>query len=78
MCGGVSGLCVYNDGTRYEGSFQNDKRHGRGTLYYPEGTKLVGEFRDDEANGEGTLLFKNGDKYEGTFKVPTYLASQVD
>lgn len=67
--GAAAAVCIYPDGSRYEGGFKDDKRDGHGCLYFPDGSRLVGHFKDDEANGEGVLYFKNGDKYEGSFKV---------
>jgi hypothetical protein len=65
----IAGTCVFPDGSRYEGSFVRDKRHGHGVMHYPDGSRYVGEFREDEPNGEGSVFFKNGDTYAGAFKV---------
>jgi hypothetical protein len=65
----AAAVCIYPDGSRFEGGFRQDKRDGHGCLYFPDGSRLVGNFKDDEANGDGILYFKNGDKYEGSFKV---------
>lgn len=45
---------------RYEGEFENDKKHGRGRLYFPNGLYVAGEFYNDNLHGEATLLNSNG------------------
>ncbi|GHU22592.1 hypothetical protein FACS189472_15490 [Alphaproteobacteria bacterium] len=41
------GVCVYADGSRYEGQWSGDKRHGKGTLTKLDGEKFTGEFMND-------------------------------
>lgn len=51
----------------YVGEFQNDKRHGYGTMT-KRSFKLVGEWKDDYLHGHGTVIYKNGDKFTGQFE----------
>eukprot|EP01034_Spumella_vulgaris_P027128 gene27127-33810_t len=58
----------------YEGQWQNDKRHGQGTLRYdkrqkPKKTTDVyeGPYVDNMACGEGKITSHNGDVYSGGF-----------
>ena len=57
----------YPDNTiKYEGEYQNGKRHGKGTFYYEKNDilnhlKYVGDFKNNKYNGQGTLYKKNGD-----------------
>lgn len=65
------------DGYRYEGSFDNGKLYGEGSLFFPIGylypneyAKYIGTFKDNEPNGKGLLTYRNGETIEGTF-APT-------
>jgi hypothetical protein len=48
-----TGLRVWANGNRYEGSFRDDSVHGHGSLQKFEGGKYSGEFRNGERNGMG-------------------------
>jgi hypothetical protein len=39
-----SGKCTYPNGDRYEGSFQNNQRHGRGVYVFANGTRSQGRW----------------------------------
>jgi hypothetical protein len=41
----------YPDGSRYEGGWKNEKRHGYGTWSRPDGTKYAGEWLNDNPMG---------------------------
>ncbi|TFJ86400.1 hypothetical protein NSK_002057, partial [Nannochloropsis salina CCMP1776] len=58
---GEGGICVYADGSRYQGAFARDKRNGSGSLTHADGSILRAIFADDVAEGEGTWEFANGD-----------------
>jgi len=36
------GACIYDNGRRYEGSFQEDKRHGKGFEKFSNGNTYLG------------------------------------
>ena len=61
-----------NDGSKYEGGFENNKFNGKGTLIRPNGAKYEGEFRDGKKNGAGILHMFDGSKYEGEFRDDDY------
>lgn len=42
---------TYANGSRYEGNFKNDKRHGNGTYEYATGKKYIGEWVNDKKEG---------------------------
>mmetsp|Transcript_25731 Transcript_25731/g.43349 ORF Transcript_25731/g.43349 Transcript_25731/m.43349 type:complete len:550 (-) Transcript_25731:116-1765(-) len=54
-----SGLRVWANGNRYEGSFRDDFVHGDGSLQKFEGGKYSGEFRNGERHGMGIEEFGN-------------------
>lgn len=56
-----------SSGNRYEGSFVDDKRQGRGTFNWKSGERYVGDFTDNKFTGKGTYYFTNGDVYTGDF-----------
>lgn len=60
------GYLIRDEGT-YEGSWLNDKLHGKGKMDWVNGDTYEGEYKDDLRHGFGKMRFKNGDTYEGTF-----------
>ncbi len=59
----------YYYGKKYEGHWNNDLMHGRGTVIYPGGYKWTGEWKNDMADsGQGTFLDNNGKRFEGQAK----------
>ncbi len=64
------GSLLLNDGSKYVGSFVEDKMKGKGRLIYNDGDYYEGLFEDDKPSGQG-ILFKYADgefKYKGQFK----------
>ena len=43
-----TGIMTYPNGIKYEGTWKNDKKDGRGTMIYTDGTNEDLEFSDDE------------------------------
>jgi len=35
---------VWRDNAKYEGLYQDSKKHGKGTLFFADGSKYEGEF----------------------------------
>lgn len=70
MYGLYEGMGVYDwpDGTKYEGSFKNNKIEGKGIWLWPNGDKYEGQFLDGKYNGFGVLQYKDGTKYQGEFR----------
>ncbi|MBO5477770.1 MAG: hypothetical protein J6A15_08475 [Clostridia bacterium] len=61
------GKYVWDDGTIYEGTFENNTISGTGKLTSPTGDVYEGEFKLGKKNGKGKYTFNNGDVYEGDF-----------
>ena len=57
------GAQVWNDGSKYEGYWKNDKANGQGRLIH--GDVYVGEWVDDKAHGFGIYTHTDGAKYIG-------------
>ncbi len=55
---------IYGNG-KYEGEFENEKKHGKGTYYWTSGDTYTGDWFDDKMAGQGVFTRSNGDRYEG-------------
>lgn len=63
------GVCLYADGTMYEGSWVFGREHGRGQLMTGERHIIyMGEWTDGMIHGQGVYTFANGDKYAGDWR----------
>ena len=84
------GILFFNDETRFEGEFINDKIEG-GIYYFNNEDKFEGEFKNDLVEGKGIYYFNDGSVYEDEFKIeellnnedeylfdPEYMSSQKD
>ena len=68
---------IYDNGDRYEGTFENGKKHGQGKYDWkpvkegedqPEDEDYYdGEWKNDSAEGQGTSMI-GGEFYNGEFK----------
>lgn len=61
------GMLIKQDGSKYEGFWNNDKIDGKGRYIDCKGNYYEGEWKDGKANGQGTLCVENGSKYEGSW-----------
>ena len=59
------GKCHFNNGSIYEGSWNDDNMEGVGSLKIPKEGIYQGEFMDNIFSGEGTFMYENGDVYKG-------------
>ena len=62
------GIYRYNNGDRYDGTWDNGYRTGRGIYYFANGSIYSGMWSNNLKHGEGLFRFANGDEYEGTYK----------
>lgn len=60
---------TYPDGSRYEGEWKNEKRHGYGIWTRPDGTKYAGEWIEGKPDGLGMLNNADGSVYNGEWKA---------
>ena len=72
----LNGIMIYNNGSKYEGQWRNDKKNGKGIFFSSHyfdcknkvGMKYEGEFLNDKIEGFGIGTYSNGDIYEGEWK----------
>ena len=67
------GRYVWNNGDKYVGEYQNNKKHGQGNQSWENGDKYVGEYKNNKRTGQGTYIYGEntkfaGDRYIGEFK----------
>jgi len=63
------GLCLFENGIIYEGSWAQGKMCGKGFVLNAYGELVYqGELSDNMFNGRGTHLFPNGDRFDGEFR----------
>ena len=56
----LSGVLIFTNGDRYEGSFVFNDREGYGIYTYSNGDKYEGEWEMDDIDGEGKMVYKYG------------------
>lgn len=67
-CREGKGTQIWKDGSKYSGTWKNDKAHGRGRLIYPDGDVYEGSWLEDKAHGKGTYEHSDGPKYVGEWQ----------
>lgn len=53
---------------KYQGGFQNNRRHGEGTCWYPSGEIYTGEWLNGKKHNKGTIIEPSGNKFVGTWE----------
>ena len=53
--------------SRYEGTYRNGIREGKGTFTHMDGSVKTGTFVNGQLTGKGTVKDENGNSYEGDF-----------
>ena len=62
------GTWQWDDGSKYEGEWKKDKKHGQGTFTFANNDKYVGKYKDDLSHGQGTYTFADGRKDVGEWE----------
>ena len=62
------GIIQWNDGSKYEGYWVNDKANIKGRLLLSSGDIYEGEWKDDKASGHGVYHKNNGECYDGEWE----------
>jgi len=61
------GNLLYENGDKYVGDFEENKKHGHGTYDWANGDKYVGEFKKDMQNGLGVYTQSDGTIEDGIY-----------
>ncbi len=73
-CVDGQGIYVYkNHSARYEGTFQGEQAHGKGTIYYANGDVYVGDWVNGCFEGQGVLTLNDGKRISGYWKASTHV-----
>lgn len=56
----VEGVFMFSNGSKYTGTWKQNKMHGTGKLMLIDGTVYMGQFMNGKKHGEGKLLKENG------------------
>ena len=59
------GTYRWNDGRKYEGEYQYDKKHGHGIYTWADGRQYDGSWANGLRNGRGKYILRNGSFREG-------------
>jgi len=59
------GVCLYTDGSRFQGDWKTGLKNGRGTHSFASGDQFEGEWENGWMHGLGVYTWKIGDKYIG-------------
>jgi hypothetical protein len=51
----------YSDGSRYEGEWKQNKRHGQGLMHYPDGETVFGQWENDQYLADWSTMTFDGD-----------------
>ena len=62
-----NGIYTWNNGTTYDGEWDNKKISGKGTLKYVNGDKYSGDFKNNKRHGYGIYTWDNGECYMGNW-----------
>ena len=73
----VIGIYYYNDGSRYEGDFRNDKLEGKGIMFYNDGEIYMGDWRNGKKEGKGIYYYNNGDREMGDWSNDKEIGKHV-
>eukprot|EP00929_Paragymnodinium_shiwhaense_P031804 TRINITY_DN17744_c0_g1_i1.p1 TRINITY_DN17744_c0_g1~~TRINITY_DN17744_c0_g1_i1.p1 ORF type:complete len:1187 (-),score=193.92 TRINITY_DN17744_c0_g1_i1:252-3812(-) len=62
------GLVTFSDGSKYEGQFSGQRKHGRGKYRHADGYTYDGDWVNDVQEGSGVERLADGSVYEGEFR----------
>jgi hypothetical protein len=65
-CG--SGVYTWADGSKYDGQWKGDKKHGLGVWTFADGDTYDGQWEGGMMHGLGAWTWADGDKYDGQWK----------
>ena len=72
-CVNGTGVFVFDNQDKYDGSFANSTFSGKGKYTWAEGGVYIGEWKDGQQNGYGTYTDENGNVQQGTWEAGNIL-----
>ena len=67
------GVQLFPNGDKYEGSWMNNQRSGKGTYWKKFNGKLrreyTGDWNEDHIHGKGTFFYPSNDRYDGFWEM---------
>ena len=63
----------YEDGSRYDGEFKGQARHGYGTMIFKDKGVYRGFWKDNKMHGKGIFVGSDGFRYEGQWSDNTMI-----
>lgn len=63
------GVCFWENGDRYEGSWADDKTDGCGVYVQGDGARYDGQFFQHKMHGFGICTYADGDRCEGQWRA---------
>lgn len=77
-CQNGFGTYLFQDSSRYTGTFKNGAPEGRGTIYYANGERFEGFVKEGLLNGRGTIFFPDGRRVSGDWEAGVFMQSIVE
>ncbi len=74
-CENGYGIYVWEDGEKYDGEWQNNKRYGQGTNYFSTGARYEGAWKNDLRSGIGTNFGVDGSTKSGLWDADRYVGT---
>jgi len=62
------GVYIWEDGRRYEGEYQHDKKHGFGVYSWTDGSRYEGQWVNGKQHGHGKYKLPNGQVRTGIWE----------
>jgi hypothetical protein len=77
-CQNGFGTYLFQDSSRYTGTFRNGVPEGRGSIYYANGERFEGAVKEGLLNGRGTIFFPDGRRVSGDWEAGVFMQSIVE
>lgn len=76
-CQNGYGTFLFQDSSRYTGTFREGLPEGQGVIYYPNGERYEGMIQSGQLHGRGTMYFPDGRRISGYWDKGIYVQSIV-
>ena len=72
-CTDGTGTFIYQDGSKYQGNFQNSRKNGTGQFWFANGERYEGNWKDNYIHGNGTKFLVTGQEMAGVWHFGEYI-----